>query len=339
MEEYNSLQETTKLVDMALKYTGGDIVKAKEMAAGQYIDVMAVKGKFFVDKKGVSGVFVAFFNFIQEYIADVTCHLSSSPGLFEKTRVFDDWKSYYRDIVAGSGETEAIDSQNFTYYLIDSFVSYDVFPDVQEKNLDELTGTVKDMLAKSFNVESVKCQLDLEPTTSLALEMAGVKIDTPGGESREVEEVVAEDERITKVESEARYIVEGSAVLAPVRGKNISDLNPGDKIKVMLSGKDLVTEKILRLMNAFGPEGSRFPVPGRIKAKIPFDKGGFMIYAFVAKGVLAKIFEEENVKLMLDQPSRETASEPSILDSRLIYILALIVGLIILIGFILLQFL
>lgn len=339
MQEYNSLQEKAKLVDVALKYTRGDIIKAKEMASGQYLDIMAVKGKFYVEKKNVAGVFIAFFNFIQEYIAHVACLLSSEPGLFEKTRVFDDWKPLYRDIGAGRKGPGVIDSQNFTYYLLDSFVSYDVFPDVQEKNLVELTETVKDILVKSFGTGSVRCQIELEPTSSVALEIAGVAIDVPSGTSKEVEDIADEDERITKLESEARYIVEGSAVLAPVKGKNISDLNPGDKIRVMLTGKDVVSEKILRLVNAYGPDGSRSSVTGRVKAKIPFEKGGIMLYAFVAKGVLAKMFEEENVKIMLDVPSQEATPETHFMENRATYLIALVLGLVILAGLILLQLL
>ncbi|MBN2077651.1 MAG: hypothetical protein JW838_01705 [Spirochaetes bacterium] len=337
MQEYDSLQEKAKLVDISLKYTRGDIIKAKEMAAGQYMDIMAVKGKFFVEKKNVAGVFIAFFNFIQEYIADVVCLLSSAQGLFEKTRVFDDWKSIYRDILAGRKGPGAVDSQNFTYYLLDSFVSYDVFPDVQEKNLDELTLAVKDILAKSFGTESVRCQIELEPSSSLALDMAGVKIDIPSGQPKEANEIAGEDERIKRVESEARYIVEGNAVLAPVRGKNISDLNPGDKIRVMLTGKDVVSDKILKLVNAYGPDGSRSSVTGRVKAKIPFGKGGFMLYAFVAKGVLAKMFEEENVKIMLDVPAEEAPTDTHFMENRMTYLMALILGLIILAGLVLLQ--
>ena len=112
-----------------------------------------------------------------------------------------------------------IESQNFTYFLIDSFVGYDVFPDVQEHNLDDLTKIVTEIIMKSFNADSVKCQIEFEPANSMALEMAGVRIDIPGAEKADIAEIVEEDDRIKKIESEARYIIEGKAVVAPVRGK------------------------------------------------------------------------------------------------------------------------
>ena len=195
-EQFDSLDEKTKQVDMAMKYTRGDILKAKEMASGQYLDIMVLKGRFLVRAKALSGVFLAYFNYIQEYIANVTCIMSSKSTLFEKTRVFDDWKSLNKDLQAFKESSDIVDSQNFTYFLIDSFVGYDVFPDVQEQNLDDLTKTVTEIIGKSFNIDSVKCQIELEPTSSLAMELAGVKIDLPGAEGQDIKDIVAEDDRI-----------------------------------------------------------------------------------------------------------------------------------------------
>ncbi|MBP7738060.1 MAG: hypothetical protein KA369_18935 [Spirochaetes bacterium] len=336
-EEFDSLGDKTKQVDIAMKYTKGDILKAKEMASGQYLDVMVVKGKFLVDTKGTSGFFLAFFNYIQEYIANVTPIISSRPVLFEKTRIFDDWRTLYNDLQAFKDSSDIVDSQNFAYFLIDSFVGYDVFPDVQEHNLDDLTRTITEIIGKSFNAASVKCQIEMEATSSLALETAGVRIDMPGSEGQPGAQIPAgpEDERIKAIEREAKYVIEGAAVLSPVKGKNVSDLISGDKIRVLLTGKDVVTDKILKLLNAYDAEGARTSITGRVKAKVPLEKKGYILYALVAKGVLTKIIEEENVKIMLDQPLDEFAEEPSGFDSRLVYIISAIVGLVILLGIIL----
>lgn len=338
-EQSDSLGEKTRLVDIAMKYTRGDILKAKEMASGQYLDIMVVKGKFHVEKKRISGVFLAFFNYIQEYIANVSSIISSQHIMFERTRVFDDWKTLYKDMVAYREGSDMMDSQNFNYFLIDSFVRYDVFPDVQEKNLDDLTNTVRDVIAKSFNVDIVKCQIDLEPASSLAMVQMDIPIEVPGAEPAATPEIIQEDDRIAKIESEAKFIVEGKGVVAPIRGKNVNELVAGDKIRVILPGKDMVSEKIMRLLNAYDSEGGRLPITGRLKEKIPIDKGGYILYAFVAKGVLARIYEEENVKLLTEQPVEEIKSETSQFDNRMIYIMGIVVGLIILCGIILFQLL
>ncbi len=282
-------------------------------------------------------MFLAFFNYIQEYIANVTAIISSKPTLFEKSRIFDNWKSLNADLISIRESSDIIDSQNFTYFLIDSFIGYDVFPDVQEHNLDDLTKIVTEIIAKSFNADSVKCQIEFEPANSLALDMAGIRIEVPGAENLDVANIVEEDDRIKKIEREARYVVEGKAVVAPVRGKNANDLIPGDKIKVILPGTDTVSEKILKLLNAYDSNGERIPITGRIKANVPVEKSGYILYAFVAKGVLAKIYEEENVKIMIDQPQDDFKSSAPLFDNRMIYIMVIVMSLIILCGIILFQ--
>ncbi len=338
-EQNDSFSEKSRQVDRAMRYTHGDIIKAKEMASGQYLDVMVVKGKFLIEKKGISGMFLAFFNYIQEYIPCVEAIISSKPVLFEKTRIFDDWKVLNKDIEAYKGSPDMMDSHNFTYFLIDSFIGYDVFPDVQENNIAGLTKTITEIIARSFNAAAIKCQVETETSSSLALDLAGVTIELPGAEAQEEKVLTEEDQRIVNIEKEAKYVVEGKAILSPVRGKNASDLAPGDKIRVMLSGNDLVTAKILKLLNAYDPDGSRLPITGRIKARVPMEKGGYMLYAFVAKGALAKIFEEENVKIMVDAPQDEFAQTTPRFDRWLIYVLALLLGLIVLSGIVLLQIL
>jgi hypothetical protein len=68
-EQYDSFNEKTKLIETSLKYTNGDMEKAKAMASGQYLDVVVVKVKFYLPKAGKSGLFLAFFNIFDEYIS------------------------------------------------------------------------------------------------------------------------------------------------------------------------------------------------------------------------------------------------------------------------------
>jgi len=61
---------------------------------------------------------------------------------------------------------------------------------------------------------------------------------------------------------------------------------------------------------------------------------GYTIYALVAKGVLVKIIEEENVKIQLDRPEEEVVDKGKE-DSRLVFFISVLVGLILLTGIIL----
>ena len=336
-EQYNSLNEKTKLIQLALKYTAGDMDRAKAMVSGQYQDIIVMKGKFLVPSLEQTGIFIAFINTIEEYISNVTTLISSNVEIYEKVRIFDNWKTLYGDIMAYLKHGETIDTQNFTNFLLDSFIGYDIFPDVQENNLDNLTKTVFEVLTKSFNATDVQCQIELGVTSSLAVELNGIDIDVPGGV--EAKDQAQDDEseidaRIKRIESEAKYVINGEIIVAPVKGRYINDVTVGDKIKVMLSNRDAVSNKILTVLKAIDDDGKISPIKGRIKAKVPLEKSGYILYALVAKGVLAKIVEEENVKIQIDIPEAEQKAGQED-DSKIIYLMLAIVVLIIVAGIIL----
>ena len=336
-EQYNSLNEKTKLIQLALKYTAGDMDRAKAMVSGQYQDIIVMKGKFLVPSLEQTGIFIAFINTIEEYISNVTTLISSNVEIYEKVRIFDNWKTLYGDIMAYLKHGETIDTQNFTNFLLDSFIGYDIFPDVQENNLDNLTKTVFEILTKSFNATDVQCQIELGVTSSLSVELNGIDIDVPGGV--EAKDQAQDDEseidaRIKRIESEAKYVINGEIIVAPVKGRYINDVTVGDKIKVMLSNRDAVSNKILTVLKAIDDDGKISPIKGRIKAKVPLEKSGYILYALVAKGVLAKIVEEENVKIQIDIPEAEQKAGQED-DSKIIYLMLAIVVLIIVAGIIL----
>ncbi len=334
----DSSNEITNIIEIARKYTNNDLNKAKEMAADLYLDVVVVKARFLIEKKKYAGMILAFINHVNEYISNVSSVISSKTEIYGRISVFDGWKSLYHDLALNREGPDMVDSQNFNYYLIESFVAHDVFPDVRDRNLNDLTDTFHEIISKSFNVDSVECQIEFEATSSLAMDLEGVPIDLPSSEGGEPA-VTQEDERITRIESEAKYVIAAEAVLAPVRGKNINELVPGDKVKLILPGKDLVTDKILKLLDAYDSEGGRLPIPGRTKIVVPDAKGGFVLYAFVAKGVLAKVYEEENVKIMLDKPVLDSPERSTKMENWLIYVMIALVGIIILSGIFLFRIL
>jgi len=110
-----------------------------------------------------------------------------------------------------------------------------------------------------------------------------------------------------------------------VRGRYINEVSIGEKIKVQLIKKDEISLKVAKVLNALTEEGEMLPIKGRIKEKLPLDKKGFIIYALVAKNVLAKIVEEENVKIEMDSQAVEQKPEQG--EARLLIYAALLVGL------------
>jgi hypothetical protein len=326
-----NIGDKAKRIEIALKFTDGDMDKAKLMASGSMSDVIVVKGKFIVGDQNISGFFLAYFNIIGEYIACIKSAVVSNNSIFSRIRVFDDWKSHYKNMLAYEKGEDIVDSGKFDSDLLGSFIRVDVFPDVQKQNLDYLSATIPDMIKESFSSSNVKCQLDLEQTSSLELVLAGIDIMLPAVEEEQPAESAepapspevkssAESpfaKKLAEIESKAQFIVEGCCVLSPVKGKLIAEINPGERIYVVLPAKDSVTQRILDAYKARNSEGNPLPVIGRIMEKIPNETTkGFILYVLVAKGIYAKIVEEENMKIQTEltaasQKSDNEAAEAS----------------------------
>lgn len=319
----NTIGEKAKRIEIALKFTKGDMEKAKQMASGAVSDITIVKGKFLVADQNLSGFFLAYFNIVDEYIAAVESVVVTNNSIFSRIRIFDDWKSHHKNILAYQKGDDKIDSEKLNSDLLGSFIKMDVFPDVQKQNLDYLSETLPDMIKASFGSSSVKCQLDLEQTNSVEIVSMNIDVMVPEPEEGTPETAPAEGpadakplaetpfgRKLAEIESKAQFIVEGCCVLSPVRGKQLTDIIPGERLYVVLPSKDSVSQKILDAYKARNSDGAPLPVLGRIVEKIPNETAkGYILYVLVAKGIYAKIIEEENVKIQTELTAATTKIE------------------------------
>ncbi len=339
--QFDSLNEQTRLINVALKYTNGDLEKAKLMASGQLEDVSVIKGRFASDGTLVYGIFIVFINFENRYIMNVNSLIMATKDIFEKAKIFDGWKSFYSDFenyIKDMGD-DVLDTQDFTTHLADSIGGYDIFSRVNDGDLDHLTSDFKEIIGKFLDDYRLQCQIEIEKTSSLMLDLEGIPVEMPEKElsvAETEEQVQSEEDRlITQIENEADYIVSGRVIVSPVKGKNINDIKKGESIKTLLSNKDEMTLNIAKELNALSEDDDFLPVKARIKAKIPIEGGGYIIYGVIAKNVLVKIVEEENVKIEVDSIQGDTNILKS--DSHLLIYLALLMGLIALSLFIILY--
>jgi len=319
----SSIGEKAKRIEIAMKFTDGDMDKAKLMAAGNMFDVIAVKGKFIVGDQDISGFFIAYFNIIGEYIAAVKSVIVSNNSIFSRIRIFDDWRSHYKNMLAYEKGEDILDSEKLNSDLLTSFIKVDVFPDVQKQNLDYISATIPELIKESFSSSNVKCQIDLEQTSSLELVLMGVEIMLPVSEEEthdESQETSTPEvksapdtlfgKKLAEIEAKAQFIVDGCCVLSPVKGKLMADITPGERIFVVLTSKDSVSQRILDAYKARTSEGSPLPVVGRVMEKVPNElTKGYILYVLVAKGIYAKIVEEENMKIQTELSAASSKME------------------------------
>jgi hypothetical protein len=330
--QFNSLNEKTRHINIALKYTGGDMDRAKQMVNGQLNDVAITKGRFSVGGH-TYGVFLVFFNLTNNYIMNLNSLLTQDKSLNDKISINDGWKffhSKFKEVVSDETETNKTSGStyDFTRHLINSLNGYGVFNYVAENNIEAVTDILREIIEKYYNRDETQCQIDFERTSSLNLELMGIPVEDPPSaqESGQSDQGLSDVEKqIAEIEKEADHIITGRVIVSPVKGKYINDIQQGDKIRILLTSKeDEISVKVANAQKAITPDGEMLPVKARVKIKIPLAEGGFMIYGVVAKNILARVVEEENVKIEMESaPQAETVKET---DNQTMLYIAVLIG-------------
>jgi len=302
MQEF-SLNEKTRMLEIALRYTNSDPDKAKAMIAGQYNDIVVIKAKLAFHKSGKSGMLMAFFNINFKYIAFLDTLLMSNSDLYNKVRVFNDWKTLVKDMANYQKDAAIIKNSTLTEKLYERLNDPKMFVSLTNKQLDDVTRAINNTLNNIFPEDRVSSQLELEEASSLSVTVAGISISIPQAEQPvaqhvpeqkpvEVEELSPFDAKRAEIEGEADHIIEGVSIVSPVKGKFIADLVPGDVVMVLLPKGDAISKKILEAVKGVGEDGAIKPIKGRLKHKLVEGKGEVYLYLLVAKGVYAKLIEE-----------------------------------------------
>lgn len=336
---FDELNAKTKQIRIALKYTDGNLERAKSMAAGQFNDAVMLKGRFALEEKKQYGIFYLVINVEKNFVINVSILLLGDSAIYDKIRVFDEWNIFYQEFGKAADQSigRSIDSHEFSEHLADSVDGYDLYYDVKSGNIDLLSDTITEIIQKFYSTKNVNCQLAFSSTSSLALELAGISL-AQTAESEGVSESDADDEAMVSemekkhkdLESQAALVLDAQVIVSPVKGKFVNSLEEGDVIYVLPLRKDDKSIKLARSLNLMKEDGDFLPMPARLKSRDPVEDGkGCILYASIAKNVLARILEEENVKVAIESRSAvEEAKAQSNSGTRLIILLALLFGII-----------
>lgn len=334
---FESFTERSKLIDTALKYTDGDIERAKLMVSGQFNDARIIKGKFEIVKKRIFGIFYIFINTSKTYIMNINAFILSDDNNISKVSIFDGWKTFYADfdeLIRKRGE-DALPSVDFVKHMSNSINNFNLYTIVENHNLDSLTETMIEIINKFYTTTGTHCQVDVDVSNSLTIDMSGVPLEIAGQlPDDDIQNIDgAASKKISEIESKFDYVINGRVIISPIKGKFIRDIKIGEKIKVILTGNDNVTRKVAKTFNAITQDEEILPVNVRVTEKFPMEKSGYYIYGLVAKNVLVRIIEEENVKIETDSVQKSVASpaQKSIGDKKLILYLVLAFGILLLI--------
>lgn len=344
----DSFSEQANKIGIALYYTGGDMEKARQMVSGGLRDLYAVKVMF--ASTTMSGAFLIFYNY-------TTNKLLHSFGVVipsystKKLNTSVDWRVYEKDIqelIAREEHDEQL-AKMLKSKFYDSFsfaFTAELSRFLDGNNNIEAERAFQKLIQFSLNLQRIDVKIDHQSISSLDMELyssSSIKIDLSKVEKGKADQAGDADasgrEEIVPGVGDVKLLLNAALMLAPIKGKDITKLEPGDRIKVILTDKDKKAVDVAQALGAYD-EGVFKPLTARLKT-IEKAEAGFIFHGIIAKGVYVKIVEEEpNIKVALDaayELSRVAAETEKGPGMPLLLILG--VGFIILVAIILLLLL
>lgn len=311
----NSLGEQTKKLNIALYYVNGDMAKAKQMVAGTYKDIYALKCNF--TSSSLHGAFLIHYNYMSFKINNIFVAVGPSYTV-QNIEAGDDWRVFEKEIqdYIDTGEQDDILGRSLRDKLTHSFSFLfigDLNKYLKANNDISLNRMFQKVIQDSLGLQRVEANLLYQPISSLEMELFSTsarKLDQQIIDSQKTkeEETAPQPEEAEKpVSSEpkvgqdgVKLIIHCSLILSPIKGKDISKLLPGDRVKVNIVDNNPKAVTVAEAFNAY-KDNKFLPIIGRIKSIQQVPGSGYLIYAVIAKGIIAKIIEEEdNIRVAMD---------------------------------------
>ncbi len=313
----SSLSEQTGKIGIALHYAGGDMEKARAMVAGSYKDVYVLKARF--ASSSLYGALLVFYNGIYNKLID-SLVLVVSTYMTKTIDTATDWRIFEKDILEAlaSGDHDTHFETLVKNRFYDSFnLSFcaELTRFLQSDNGIAVERSLQKLIQFILNVQRIDIKVDSQHISSLDMELhsaSSKKIDPSllkeQKDQREEVPVPVQgvQEEVSEGQEGVKLVMNCALILSPIKGKEIFRIEPGDRIRVSIADSNPTCISVAKALNAY-EDGALLPVTARVKSIKPNSGGGYTIFAIVARGIYAKIVEDEaNIKVALD-PAYELA--------------------------------
>ncbi len=336
----DSLAEQTKRLDIASYYTHGDMEKAKQMIAGSYKDVSALKVRF--SSSSQYGVFLVFFNKVYIQLNSIYVLISQSYSIQDiKTNI--GWREFEKEIkdLYDNEEYDQVMCNHAREELVAGATlefGNELKRLIENDDAISINHKVKKYIEDSLGFQQVQISVDAEPVSSLDMELYSIsskkitqkELAESQKRSSEIDEdgkqIKAADPEDPLAGKEVKLVLNGSLILSPIKGVDISELSTGDRIKLKILDKGPKAIQVAKAFNAYDSENENITaIPGRIVSIRHSMKDGYHIFVIVAKGIYVKILEEEeNIKVAIEDPAKNKKEEGTTISLPLLIALILL---------------
>lgn len=288
-DEVESIPVADK-VKLILPYTAQNAQLAEKIVRDKLQDIAVLKFKVSSGQKSGNGI-VLFSTLIKQNIAVI---LAAS-----------DTKSLY--------ELPLDRNLSDFYYTIVSLVSSQKSDSAMVALMDKAVKSVTpDAFAKTFEANSIPALDELLLSAFKAMDASDVHIESGFSLLNSVylerllnPQKIVKDEapKAEKTESKTKgkKTIEVSLVLAPSRGKKLSELKRGESVQILLNDKTMEGRKLINSFKLM--EGERIkPIGAPIYAVSQNPKEGFTVYVKITDELFGKTVEEEDIRVKSGDP-------------------------------------
>lgn len=300
---------------IALYYTGGDEQCAREMLEGKYCDLYILKASF--QSSSLSGALLLFYNIKHMKLVDMSAYVTSgvmSPAPDPSVLWWEFEKAVSKLI--REGEQDHILVRTLRDGVARSFTKAfiaDLNRFLENEDDISLNRLIQKVVQDALGLQRMEMKVVATNTTSLEVELKSIttrKINlknletqklNAAGQVKPLEEIPKNNVPQVGVDG-VKLILRSSFILSPIKGKDITRLQVGDRVRINIIDKNPKAVAVAKAFNAYDEQNNKFlPVNARIRQIEKRDGKGIEAYALLAKGILAHIIEEEeNIKVAMD---------------------------------------
>ncbi len=353
-QAFDALSDQNKKLDIALYYTRGDQDKARDMISGVFKDLYVIKVTFSTSSN--FGAFLIFFSIPYCMLVGSYSIVSGSYDV-EEHKTSAGWKDFESGIekMLKKGKTDydlirrLKDSMNqvFSVQLSPSQRSAELKRLIEGNDQITISRLMSKFIEDKLGYQVVDISVEYESISSLDMELLSISSRkvTPEEINRLKEEMKAREDSKIKVETDedkdlagkdVKLVLMGEIILAPIKGKEISTVAVGDKIKVNLDSYNPKAVSVAKAFKCYDEEEGRIlPVPAHVVSKDRLPDGGYKMTCLIAKGIYVKIIEEEeNIRIAVDYSENKNADETveSTPHRKILTILIYVIVVLIIIG-------
>lgn len=326
-EGFNQVNDQAKKMNEALKYTDGDADKAREMLGGKYKDIKVVKGRFAIDDAELYGVFLIFLKTDNETVSKILLYVFSEKEIYDKVKDDDKWNLFYKNINDYLNGVDLSEVDDLVFHLADSAKGYDLFTYANDLDNDAIEDILIENFRKYYNLPHIDCSVEIDELSSIELVESGIGVESYVRKKKKA--AAPAQDQTPEIEKNYDLKINAKVIVSPVKGKYVNDIEVGEIIKLIPLKDDPLSKKVANAQKTIDSEGKIKFIRGKLKEKVKLEDGGYILYCLPANNVLAKVIEEENVKIELYTGEKSSKQKEESGKSNLMVYVALLLGLVV----------